>query len=390
MTDIKSLNKSELREYILTQGYPRYRADQLYDWLHVKLARNYDEMNNLPKELREFLKNNTVCTEFDIPACLESAKGDTRKYLFGLGDGNVVESVWMKYRHGNSVCISSQVGCRMGCKFCASTIGGLVRNLTPAEMLEQVYAISRETGERVANIVIMGSGEPLDNFDTVVKFIRMVSDADGLNISQRNITVSTCGLVPEILKLSELNLNITLAISLHAYTDEKRKQLMPIANKYKIEEILDACNVYFRRTGRRISYEYSLIREVNDSEKDAAGLALLLKNCGAHVNLIPVNPIKERNFRRSDIKNVLQFQQMLEKKGINVTIRREMGADINAACGQLRRSYEDRAALKQNINGQEPEKFRNDSTKGEQADEGICGNRYRNQKNHESGRVSVQ
>lgn len=355
MTDIKSLNKNELREYILAQGYPRYRADQLYDWLHVKLAGNFDEMNNLPKELREFLKKNTVCTEFDILACLKSEKGDTKKYLFGLKDGNAIESVWMKYRHGNSVCISSQVGCRMGCKFCASTIGGLVRNLTPAEMLEQVYAISRETGERVSNIVVMGSGEPFDNFNTVVKFIQMVSDADGLNISQRNITVSTCGLVPGILKLAELNLNITLAISLHAYNDKKRKEIMPVANKYKIKEVIDACNVYFNRTGRRISYEYSLIRDVNDSEKDAEGLALLLKNCNAHVNLIPVNPIKERDFRRSDIKNVLQFQQMLEKKGINVTIRREMGADINAACGQLRRSYED-------------------SVKGEKADEGICGN----------------
>ena len=260
MTDIKSLSKTELREFLVANGHPKYRADQLYDWMHVKLAKSFDEMNNIPKNLREFLKENTFYAGFDVLACLKSAKGDTKKYLFGLKDGNAIESVWMKYKHGNSVCISSQVGCRMGCKFCASTIGGLVRNLTPAEMLEQVYAITRETGERVSNVVIMGSGEPFDNFDTVVKFIRMVSDEDGLNISQRNITVSTCGLVPGILKFAEEDLNVTLAISLHAYNDEKRKEIMPVANKYKIKEIIDACKVYFEKTGRRISYEYSLIK----------------------------------------------------------------------------------------------------------------------------------
>ncbi|MGN0165141.1 MAG: 23S rRNA (adenine(2503)-C(2))-methyltransferase RlmN [Lachnospiraceae bacterium] len=355
MTDIKSLNKTELTEYVVSNGFPKYRAEQLYRWMHVQLVRGYDEMNNIPGNMREFLKNNTEYTDLKVLACLESKKGDTKKFLFGLKDGNAIESVWMKYKHGNSVCISSQMGCRMGCRFCASTIGGLVRNLTPGEMLEQVYAITRETGERVSNVVIMGSGEPLDNFDTVVRFISMISDENGLNISQRNITLSTCGLVPGILKLADLKLNITLAISLHAYNDDKRKEIMPVAKSYPIKELLDACNVYFKKTGRRLSFEYSLIKGVNDSEADATGLAALLKNCNAHVNLIPVNPIKERDFRRSEITNVLQFQQMLEKKGINVTIRREMGADIDAACGQLRRSYEE-------------------NRKGEGTHESICSN----------------
>ena len=340
MTDIKSLNKTELREFVVANNQPKYRADQLYDWLHVKLAASYDEMTNLPKGFRVFLSEKAELTGFKTLACLTSSKGDTKKYLFGLGDGNAIESVWMKYKHGNSVCISSQVGCRMGCKFCASTIGGLVRNLTPGEMLEQVYAITRETGERVSNIVIMGSGEPFDNFETLVKFINMVTDENGLNISQRNITVSTCGLVERILEFAEYDFSVTLAISLHAYNDEKRKEIMPVANKYKIEDILKACQTYFQRTGRRISFEYSLINGVNDTEYDAKCLGELLRNCNAHINLIPVNPIKERDFRRSEVTNVLQFQQILEKKGINVTIRREMGADINAACGQLRRSYE--------------------------------------------------
>ncbi len=354
-TDIKSMNRQELRAYVSGLGYPAYRADQLYHGMHVKLKQSVQEISNLPKDMRSFLEGNAEIADFETLACLESEKKDTKKYLFGLGDGNAVESVWMRYRHGNSVCISSQVGCRMGCDFCASGIGGLVRNLTPAEMLEEVYAITRETGERVSNVVIMGTGEPFDNFDSVVKFIEMVSSADGLNISRRNITVSTCGIVPGIIKLAELDLGVTLAVSLHAYSDEKRREIMPIANRYKIKEILDACARYFELTGRRVSFEYSLIKGVNDSESDAQSLAELLKKSRSHVNLIPVNPVKERNFRRSDIKNVLQFQQILEKKGINATIRREMGSDIDAACGQLRRSY-----------GQ--------NTKGEMADEGICGN----------------
>lgn len=346
MVDLKSLDKEELTEYLQSIGEKKFRAGQLYDWIHVKLATEFDQMTNLPKSLLEKLKAETTLTSAKVLAEKVSSKGDTKKYLFGMEDGNCIESVWMKYKHGNSVCISSQVGCRMGCKFCASTIGGLVRNLTPAEMLEQVYAITRLTGERVSNIVIMGSGEPFDNFETLIKFIKLISNEDGLNISKRNITVSTCGLVPKIYELAKLNLGITLAISLHAYTDELRKTIMPVANSYSIEEILKACQEYFNLTGRRVSFEYSLIAGVNDREEDARGLIKILKNLNAHINLIPVNPVKERDFTRSDITNVLHFQQILEKSGLNATIRREMGKDIDAACGQLRRSYEQAALNK--------------------------------------------
>ena len=263
----------------------------------------------------------------------------TRKYLFRLEDGNVIESVWMQYHHGNSVCISSQVGCRMGCRFCASTLDGLERNLTTAEMLDQIYRIQTLTGERVSNIVIMGSGEPLDNYDNVIRFLRMISDENGLNISQRNITLSTCGIVPNILRLAEENIQITLALSLHAPNDEVRKTLMPIANRYSLKEILPACQTYFEKTGRRLTFEYSLVSGVNDNLDEAKALTSLLKNMHGHVNLIPVNPIKERDYRQSDRKAIEAFKSYLEKNGINVTVRREMGRDINGACGQLRKSF---------------------------------------------------
>ena len=263
----------------------------------------------------------------------------TRKYLFRLEDGNVIESVWMQYHHGNSVCISSQVGCRMGCRFCASTLDGLERNLTTAEMLDQIYRIQTLTGERVSNIVIMGSGEPLDNYDNVIRFLRMISDENGLNISQRNITLSTCGIVPNILRLAEENIQITLALSLHAPNDEVRKTLMPIANRYSLQDILPACQTYFEKTGRRLTFEYSLVSGVNDNLDEAKALTSLLKNMHGHVNLIPVNPIKERDYRQSDRKAIEAFKSYLEKNGINVTVRREMGRDINGACGQLRKSF---------------------------------------------------
>lgn len=338
--DLMSLNKTELKEFIVTLGFPAFRANQLYDWMHKKLTNRLEDMKNLPKDLKEKLEESCLFVKTDILALQQSSSGDTKKYLFGLYDGNAIESVWMKYKHGNSVCISSQVGCRMGCKFCASTIDGLVRNLTPSEMLSQVYSIEKETGERVSNIVIMGSGEPFDNFDTFVKFLELISNEDGQNISQRNITVSTCGLIKGIEKITELDLNVTLAISLHAVNDEKRAEIMPVAKTYKIRQIIEAADKYFEKTGRRVSYEYSLIKDVNDTKEDAMGLTRLLKGHNAHINLIPINPVKERNFRRSDLTNVLQFQQMLEKNGLNATIRREMGADIDAACGQLRRGYE--------------------------------------------------
>ena len=269
----------------------------------------------------------------------ESRIDGTKKFLFGLADGNVVESVWMKYKHGNSVCISSQVGCRMGCRFCASTLDGLERNLLPSEMLDQIYAITRLTGERVSNVVVMGTGEPFDNYENLLRFLRLLTDEKGLHISQRNITVSTCGLVPYIYRLAEERLQITLALSLHATTDEKRRRLMPIANRYSIDELMRACADYFSKTGRRITFEYSLVGGVNDTDEDAAELSALAGPLHCHVNLIPVNPIKERDFVQSEAERIIAFKNKLEKNRINVTIRREMGRDIDGACGQLRRRH---------------------------------------------------
>ena len=298
-------------------------------------------MSNLSVKFREKLAEEFVLNPLHIEKKQLSKKKDTAKYLFKLPDGNYIESVWMKYHHGNSVCISSQVGCRMGCTFCASTLSGLARNLSAGEMLSQIYEIQRETGERVSNVIVMGMGEPLDNYDSLLRFIRMLSDDKGLNISQRNITVSTCGIVPKMYELAEEKLQITLALSLHASSQEKREELMPIANKYSLDEVLDACRNYFEKTGRRITFEYSLVGGKNDSEEDAQRLAELIKGLNCHINLIPVNPIKERNFVRSEMKVILNFKNKLEKYQINVTIRREMGQDIDGACGQLRKSYID-------------------------------------------------
>ena len=253
----------------------------------------------------------------------------------------------MRYHHGNSVCISTQVGCRMGCKFCASTLDGLERNLMPSEMLDEIYSIQRDIGERVSNIVLMGSGEPLDNYDNVMKFLKLISDDYGLNISQRNITLSTCGLVPKIYELADSQVQITLAISLHASEDETRKELMPVAKAYKIDEILKACNYYFDKTGRRLTFEYSLVSGINDTVEGAVRLGELLKGINCHVNLIPVNPIKERDFKQSEKQAIEKFKNKLEKYGINVTIRREMGRDINGACGQLRKSYNETKKTKE-------------------------------------------
>ena len=253
----------------------------------------------------------------------------------------MIESVLMKYHHGNSVCISSQVGCRMGCRFCASTLDGMVRNLRPSEMLDQIYRIQTWSGERVHNVVVMGSGEPLDNYEALVQFIRLLTEPGGLHISQRNVTVSTCGIVPRMRQLADLGFQITLAISLHASTQEKRRELMPVANKYELSQVMDACRYYFEKTGRRITFEYSLVGGVNDTPRDAEELAELVKDLNCHLNLIPVNPIKERDFTQSNRQTVQNFKNKLEKSGINVTIRREMGRDIDGACGQLRRSYLD-------------------------------------------------
>ena len=292
-TDIKSLTYDEVSELVEQLGEKRFRGKQLYEWMHVHNVASYDEMTNLPKKFREKLAETTTYTALKKVDCQISKEDGTRKYLFALADGNMVESVLMRYHHGNAVCVSSQVGCRMGCRFCASTLDGLERNLTPSEILDQIYAIERDTQEKVSNLVVMGTGEPMDNYDNVVRFIHLLTDEHGKNLSQRNITVSTCGIVPKIKSLAEEGLQITLALSLHAPNQTKRLELMPIANKYDIHEAVDACRYYFEKTGRRVTFEYSLVAGVNDSEEDAAQLSALIDGINCHINLIPVNPIKE-------------------------------------------------------------------------------------------------
>ena len=340
-SDIMSFDMDEICSEMAKIGEKSFRAKQIYEWLHVKLVTDFDEMTNISKDLREKLKANYIINMPKIVEIYKSKIDGTRKYLFQLQDGSIIESVLMKYKHGNSVCISSQVGCRMGCKFCASTIDGLERNLLSSEMLGQIYAIQKDLGERISNIVIMGSGEPFDNFDNFIKFIELITSENGLNISSRNITVSTCGLVDRIIQLADMKLQITLAISLHSPNDELRRTIMPIANKYSINQIIEACRYYFEKTGRRITFEYSLIEGVNDGETQSKELIELVKGLNCHINLIPVNPIKERDYRHSSKEYIKKFQNILEKNRINATIRREMGADINAACGQLRKSYID-------------------------------------------------
>ena len=339
--DIKSMSLLELTDFVTHLGEIGFRGKQLYQWMHEKLSPSIDDMTNLPAGFREKLKEECIYTllrQKDV----QVSKDGTKKYLFLLQDGNAVESVLMRYKFGNSLCISSQAGCRMGCRFCASTLEGLVRNLTPSEMLEQVYQITRDTGERVSHVVVMGTGEPLDNFDNLLRFIELLTGEGGQNLSQRNVTVSTCGLVPKIRELAEKKLQITLALSLHAPNQEKRRELMPVANKYELSSVIDACKTYVELTGRRITFEYSLVAGANDSPEDAKELADLIKGINCHVNLIPVNPIKERNYKRPKGEAVQGFKNKLEKYGINVTIRREMGQDIDGACGQLRKKYMER------------------------------------------------
>ena len=337
--DIKSLYPEELRSLILEKGLPAFRAKQIYEWIHARQASGYEEMTNLPAKLRaELAEEYPLVTAKLIDRQISSIDG-TQKYLFEMPDGCLVESVFMRYRFGNSVCISSQVGCRMGCSFCASTLHGLVRSLSASEMLEQIYAIIRETKESVSHIVVMGMGEPLDNYDNLIRFIRLLTGPEGLNLSQRSVTVSTCGIVPNIYRLAEEGLHITLALSLHAATDEQRKRIMPIANRYTIEELMKACGVYYQKTGRQVTFEYSLIRGVNDSSADAQGLTKLAKPLKAHINLIPVNPVRERGYEHPDNAHVQAFKKELENNGVNVSIRRALGKDIEGACGQLRNRY---------------------------------------------------
>ncbi|MEE0693685.1 MAG: 23S rRNA (adenine(2503)-C(2))-methyltransferase RlmN [Lachnospiraceae bacterium] len=347
--DIKSFTYGELLEQVKEMGEKPFRAEQLYQWMHQKLAADFDEMTNLSRAFREALKERYAYTSLEMADRLVSKIDGTEKYLFRLADGNVIESVLMRYHHGNSVCISSQVGCRMGCRFCASTIGGLTRCLTPSEMLDQIYCIQRISGERVSNVVLMGTGEPLDNYDNFLRFLELLTDERGLHISQRNITVSTCGIVENMKRLADEKLQITLALSLHASSQEKRKELMPIAYKYELGDVLDACRYYFEKTGRRITFEYSLVGGVNDTPEDARRLGRLIGDLNCHVNLIPVNPIKERDYVESEKAAIIAFKNKLENYRINVTIRREMGRDINGACGQLRKSYIDAEERKQKV-----------------------------------------
>ncbi len=337
MRDLLSMTEQEVTDLILELGEKKFRAKQLYSWIHRQGASSYEEMTNLPGSLKEKLRNSVTFGYPSIRTMQESKIDGTRKYLFRMEDGSYVESVLMRYHHGNSVCISSQVGCRMGCKFCASTLLGLTRNLTAGEMLSQIYVIQKDIGERVSNVVVMGTGEPLDNYDNLVRFLRMISDENGLNISERSLTVSTCGLVPGILRLKDEHMQINLALSLHAPNDALRQTIMPIAKKYSLDEIMAALNEYYQTTKRRLTFEYSLIRGVNDTKECEVQLASLLKGVNCLVNLIPVNPVTETKMTEPSRTDVLAFQKKLEKYGIHVTIRREMGRDIDGACGQLRK-----------------------------------------------------
>ena len=342
MKDILSFTPDELREEMKAHSEPAFRGKQIFSWLHEKRVRTFDEMTNLPKTLRETLSSTYEIMTLSVLECLSSSDG-TRKYLLRLPDGHVIESVFMRYSYGNSVCVSTQVGCRMGCRFCASTLNGLVRNLRASEILSEIYTIEKDTGLPVNHIVLMGSGEPLDNYEEVVRFLRLVTDENGKNLSARNITLSTCGIPDKILSLAGEGLPVTLALSLHAPDDETRRGLMPIAKRYPLSEVLAACDAYFEKTGRRVSYEYSVVKGVNDTEEEAEKLSELLHGKNAHVNLIPVNPIEERNFESPGERGIRAFYKVLEKMGINATIRKSMGADIDGACGQLRRHYLDAA-----------------------------------------------
>lgn len=337
--DIISFTTEELTELLVAKGYPAFRGKQMYEWLHKKLVSDWDEMTNVPKKLREELSAAYRVLPLEIKEKLVSKIDGTAKYLMATHDGGIIESVAMQYNYGMSVCISSQIGCRMGCKFCASTLLGLERSLTASEMLSQIYNIERDMKKRVDNIVIMGIGEPFDNYDEVIKFLHMVTDKNGLNISQRNITVSTCGLVDKIYDFADEGMSVTLAISLHAPNDEIRKTIMPVANKYSIKEIIDACRYFVDKTGRRVTFEYTMIDGVNDTEECARQLAAHLKGLLCHVNLIPLNAVKERDCRSSESLRISSFQKYLENNRINGTIRKGMGRDIEAACGQLRRKY---------------------------------------------------
>jgi 23S rRNA (adenine2503-C2)-methyltransferase len=339
MDSIRELKIDEIEKLIIDLGEKKFRAKQIFQWIHQKGIYKFEQMKNIPNNLIEKLEESYYLQNMDAEKVSESAEDGTKKILFNLKDNEVVETVLMKYKYGNSICISTQVGCRMGCKFCASTIGGLKRNITAGEMLGQVYEVNRMIDKNINHIVLMGSGEPLENFDEVIKFLEMINHSEGYYLSLRNITISTCGLIPEIKKLADKKLQITLAISLHGATDDTRNKLMPINKKYPIEELLKAVDYYIEKTNRRITFEYAMIKDLNDSASEARVLSKLLKGKLVHVNLIPINKVEENQFYPSDEKQIIKFKSILEKTGINVTIRRELGSDINAACGQLRNNY---------------------------------------------------
>ena len=335
--DIKSLTLSELETEFSNIGFPRYRTKQVYEWFHKNSVHNYDEMSNLPQELRTYLDNTYQILGCKIINKQVSQLDETVKYLFELHDGETIESVLMKYKYGYTLCISTQVGCKAGCTFCATGASGIIRNLTPSEMLSQIYSAQKDTNIRISNVVLMGMGEPLQNYKNVLKFIQLVTDNNGLNISMRNITLSTCGIVPAIYMLLEEHLQLTLSISLHAPNNELRTRLMPINNQYPLEELLKACREYSLKTSRRISFEYALFKEINDTEKCAKQLANVLKGIPCHLNLIPANNVVGSPCTGSDMAAIKRFKDILEEKQLTVTIRRTLGSDIDASCGQLRR-----------------------------------------------------
>lgn len=337
MTEIKSLTLSELKTAL--SGQPGFRAGQVYTWLH-RGVRSFEEMTDLPKTLRQSLADGFLLTAPQVLRRQESRLDGTVKYLWQLHDGNCVETVLMKYHHGNTVCISSEVGCPMGCAFCASTIGGLVRRLSPGEMLDEVLFTQLDSGQPISNIVLMGIGEPLDNYDNVCRFLELVNSGEGMNVGMRHISLSTCGIVPRILELAESRLQLTLSVSLHAPDDETRSRIMPVNRRWPVDELLEACRVYYAKTNRRISFEYAMIRELNDSPETARLLLKKLRGLPAHVNLIPLNNVAESPLKPSDRASVLRFQRILEEQGVACTVRRTLGSDIDASCGQLRRKYQ--------------------------------------------------
>jgi len=338
MFDLKSMKLTEIEEVISSLNQPKFRAKQIYEWL-LKGVNSFEEMKNVPKTLLEQLKQDYYISYCKIEKKFVSNLDETVKYLFSLYDGELIESVVMKYKHGYSICVSSQVGCNMGCKFCASTIDGKKRNLTAGEILSQIHTASKDIGVRISNVVMMGMGEPLDNFEEVLKFLELVGAEGGLNIGMRHISLSTCGIVPKIYELMEKNLQITLSISLHAPFDNMRNSIMPINNKYNVDELINACKDYTNKTGRRISFEYALIKDFNDTPECADKLKQLLGGIIAHINLIPANPVHEGKFEKPNKQAVYAFCETLNNKGLNATVRRTLGSDIDASCGQLRAKH---------------------------------------------------